>query len=188
MATTGAVFPTTATTAAESPWLDNDWTTPTNVTADDGATANVTAATYDTNDQTYVLKCTGFDFSAIPNGSTINGITAVINCWYRSGTGAVSGDLAQILIAGTKGGTNKWSSAQALNTTDTTTYTLGGASDLWGNTLSASDVKATDFGIALGFLATGNNADVDVDYVTLEIDYTPPAAPEGNPGAFFAMF
>ena len=66
MATTGEKYPTAAVTAAESPWLDNDWNTPGNVYADDGATANVIAASYDSPDQTYVLKASGFDFSSIP--------------------------------------------------------------------------------------------------------------------------
>lgn len=187
MATTGAKFPTLGTSVAEAPWSDNAWTTPTNIYTDNGATANITATSYDSPDQSHVLKATGFDFSAIPDGSTIDGVVAVVNCWYRSGAGAVSGDLARLLKAGAKGGTNKWSPAQALSTLNTTTYTLGGASDLWGNTLTAVDVKSSTFGIGLGFLATAANADVDVGYATLEVYYTPPEAP-ANSLSFLAFF
>src|SRR4030067_344365 len=95
MATTGAKYPTAAVTVSENPWLDNDWTTPGNIYADDGATANVTAATFDRPDQTFFLKASPFAFSAIPDGSTIDGVICVVNCWYANGS--VSIDLMQLL-------------------------------------------------------------------------------------------
>ena len=171
--TTGAVYPTLGETVSEAPWSDNTWTTPTNIYADDAATADVTAATFDSPDQTYVLKATGFDFSAIPDGSTINGIIARVNAWYANGAGSM--DLCQLLdTSKAKVGTNNCSTAVALTTTDTTIITKGSASDLWGNALTAAWVKNANFGIAIGMTATAANADVFVDYVTLEIDYTPP--------------
>ncbi len=181
-ATTGAVFPTSGTGVSESPWSDNDWVTPTNIYADDGATANVTASQYDSGDQTTVLKATGFDFSSIPDGSTINGITVRVNAFYRSGNGSGSLDLCQLLNAsGAKVGTNLCSTPTALTTTNSTVITKGGSSNLWGNTLTASWIKDPDFGIALGVLATAANADVDVDYVTIEVDYTlPPLSLSGT--------
>jgi len=180
-ATTGQVYPTLGTTVAESPWLDNTWTKPTNIYSDNAATANVTAPSYDNGDQTYVLKATGFDFSAIPDGSTINGITARINAFYRSGQGSGSMDLCQLLdISRAKVGTNKCSTPVALTTTTSTIITQGSASDLWGNVLTSTWVKDPDFGIAMGILATAANADVDVDYVTLEVSYTPPTTTISN--------
>lgn len=176
MATTGQVAPTTATTVAEAPWSDNDWTSAGNVTADDGSTASVTAASFDSGDQTFVLKAAGFDFSSIPAGSTINGVTARINAFFRSGQGSGSLDLCQLLsTTGAKVGTNQCSTPVALTTTTSTVITKGSSSDLWGNALTEAWVKDPDFGIALGILATAANADVDIDSVTLEIDYTAPA-------------
>ena len=179
MTSTGQIFPTAAVTAAESPWLDNDWTTPANVTADDGNTANVTAASYDSPDQTFVLKTYAFDFSAIPDGSTIVGVTCRVNAWYRSGQGSGSLDLLQLLdVSRAKVGTNQCATPVPLTTTNTTIITKGSASDLWGNVLTAAWVKDPDFGVAIGILATAANADVDVDYVTLEIEYTAPPGPQ----------
>lgn len=175
MATTGAKFPTLGTSVSESPWSDNAWTTPTNIYSDNAETANVTASTYDNGDQTYVLKATGFDFSEIPDDATILGVECKVNAWYRSGTGAASMDLLQLLDASrAKVGTNQCSSAVALTTTNTTIITKGGAADLWGNELTPAWVKDADFGVAIGILATANNSDVDVDYVTLEITYSAP--------------
>lgn len=173
--TTGQVYPTLGETILEAPWSDNTWTTPTNIYADDAATASVTAASFDSPDQTFVLKATGFNFSAIPDGSTINGVTARVNAWYANGSGSM--DLCQLLdTSKAKVGTNNCSTAVPLTTTDTTIITKGSASDLWGNALTAAWVKNANFGVAIGILATAANADVYVDYVTVEIDYTPPAA------------
>jgi len=173
--TTGEKYPTLGESVSEAPWSDNAWTTPTNIYADDGATANVTEATFDSPDQTYVLKATGFDFSAIPDGSTINGVIVRVNAWYRSGQGSGSMDLLQLLdTSKAKVGTNQCATPVALTTTDTTVITKGSSTDLWGNALTAAWVKNANFGVAIGILATAANADVDVDYVTIEIYYTPP--------------
>lgn len=177
-ATTGEVYPTLGTTVSESPWSDNTWVTPTNIYSDNAATANVTSSQYDSPDQTFVLKATGFNFSAIPDSSTINGVTVRINTFYRLGQGSGSMDLCQLLDASrAKVGTNQCSVPVALTTNTATIITKGGSADTWGNALTTAWVKDPDFGIALGVLATAQNADVDVDFVTIEIDYTPPAIP-----------
>lgn len=175
MATTGAKFPTLGTSVSESPWSDNAWTTPTNIYSDNAATANVTASSFDSPDQTYVLKATGFDFSEIPDDATILGVECKVNAWYRSGQGSGSIDLMQLLdTSRAKVGTNQCSSPVALTTTNSTIITKGGASDLWGCELTPAWVKDADFGVAIGILATAANADVDVDYVTLAITYSAP--------------
>lgn len=179
MATTGEVFPQSATTASETPWDDNDWTTPAYVVADDGNTASVTPASYDTNDYTTVLKAYNFDFSGIPAGSTIDGVICRVNSWYRSGTGSGSLNLCQLLDTSlAKVGTNQCSTPVALTTTNTTIITKGALDNKWGNALIDTWVKNSNFGVALGIIATANNADVDIDYVTLEVYYTAPAAPD----------
>lgn len=179
MATTGEVFPTAAETVAEAPWSDNTWLTPGNLTANDGAVAEITAATYDAGDQSFVLKGYTFDFSVIPDGSTINGVTARIEARWAAGSAAI--DLLQLLdVSRAKVGTNKAATPIALTST-LTVYTQGGAADLWGNTLTDTWVKDPDFGIAIGMVANSANTDVEADYVTLEIDYTAPAAPDVYP-------
>ena len=181
MPTTGPKFPTLGTSVSESPWLDNAWTTPTNIYTDNAATANVTATSFDAPDQTYVLKATGFDFSAIPDNATILGVECKVNAWYRSGQGAGSIDLMQLLNASrVKVGTNQCLTPVALTTDAATIITKGGAADLWGNALTPAWVKDPDFGVALGILATAANADVDVDYVTLEVTYSIPVSGAGN--------
>ena len=178
---TGEKYPTLGESVSESPWSDDAWVTPTNIYSDNAATANVVASTFDSPDQTYVLKATGFDFSSIPDGSTINGVICRANSWYRSGQGSGSMDLMQLLdVSKARVGTNQCLTAVPLTTTDATIITKGSYNDTWGNALTAAWVKNSNFGVGIGILATAANADVDVDYVTLEIFYTPPTAAAGK--------
>jgi len=171
MASTGEVFPTLGTTTAEAPWSDNAWADPTNIYADDGSTASVTPANFDSGDQTQVLKASGFDFSGIPAGATIDGVICRVNTWYDDGGVYIA--LMQLLdTARAKVGTNQYAVPAELSNDDTTILTKGGAADLWGNALNLAWVQDADFGIALGFTAKDDNADVFVDYVTLEVYYT----------------
>lgn len=172
MASTGAKLPTSGTSVSASPWSDNAWTSPGNVTAIDSTYASVTASTFDTNDQTHRLRCVGFDFSSIPDGATINGISVTIhNADYANGSGSI--DLAQLVEGETPLGNNKYSTAQALTTTPTD-YSLGGTSDVWGATLTAAIVKSATFGIDLGCLSTAANTDVFIDAVEMTVEYTAP--------------
>src|SRR5512139_1543824 len=148
MATTGAKAPTSATSVSESPWSDDTWVNPTNIYG--AGEASVTATSFDAGDQTYVLKAQGFDFSAVPDGSVINGVTCVINARYA--TVVVSIDLCQLLnTSGSKVGTNHCATPVPLTTT-AADYTEGGAADLWGNELTAAWVKNSNFGVAIGCL------------------------------------
>ena len=174
MATSGAKYPTLGETISESPWSDNTWVAPTNIYADDAATAYVTAPTFDAPDQTYVLKATGFDFSAIPDNATILGVICRVNAWYAKGSGSL--DLCQLLdTSKAKVGTNQCATPVPLTTDNTTIITKGADNDLWGNGLTPAWVKSSNFGVALGMLATAANADVFIDYVTLEIYYSTPS-------------
>jgi len=177
MATTGEVYPTLGETASESPWSDNDWVTPENIYVNDGNTASVTAATFDSGDQTRVLKATGFDFSIIPDGSTIDGVILRVNNWYANG--GVSIDLASLLdTSKARVGDNKYATPHVLTTDTAHVDSAGGATDTWGNSLTAAWVKNSSFGVGLGYLATPvKDSDVFVDYVTLEIYYTAPSGP-----------
>ncbi len=172
---TGQVFPGLTQAASESPHSDNNWTSPGNVTADDTSYASITSSTFDSPDQSYVLKAYSFDFSGVPDSATIDGIIVRCRSWYANGANSI--DLMQLLDASrAKGGDNKASTPQAL-TTSQADYTFGGATDLWGLALTPAWLKDEDFGVAYGILATGANADTYCDWITVEAYYTPAAGP-----------
>lgn len=174
MATTGEKFATSAQTIAESPWLDDVWENPSNaVGTNNGTNAAVTVATFDSGDQTQVLKLYGYDFSSIPVNATIDGV--IVRCYgveELAGAGAIG--LVQLLNASrAKVGTNKAATEVAVDTTPTT-YTFGANNDLWGNALTPTWVKDSDFGVAFGMWARAANTDVVVDAISIEIFYSIP--------------
>lgn len=172
MSTTGQVYPSLGETVSESPWSDDTWVTPTNIYSDNAATANVTATSFDAGDQTFVLKATGFNFSSIPDDAVIKGVICRTNAWMAV---AASIDLMQLLnTSKAKVGTNQATTPITLTTNTADVHTKGSSTDLWGNALTASWVKNSNFGVAIGMLAGGtgnNNVDVFCDYVTLEVYY-----------------
>lgn len=170
MADTGVKFPTSGTSVSETPWSDNAWVNPGSITADDTSYASVTAATYDADDQTYVLKAQGFDFSSIPAGAVIDGVVVVVNAYVGAGGGYI--DLAQLLdTTGAKVGTAKGGEGTYTLTGILTDFTFGSSSDLWGNSLTRAWVQDADFGVAIGVYATADDTDVYVDYVTMRVYY-----------------
>lgn len=173
MATTGAKTPTAASSTAEAPHSANAWTTPENLYG--AGTAAITAATFDANDQSEILRAYGFDFSVIPDGSTIDGVQVVIGGAYYA-TAICALDLAQLLTTGgALTGTNQYATPVNL-TTGGSNYTKGGATDKWGNALDAAWVKNSNFGVGIGIkVGASNNCDVFIDSVTMEVWYTPPA-------------
>lgn len=170
MATTGAKSPTAVVTVSESPWSNDDWVSAVNIYG--AGYASVTGTTFDSGDQTYVLKAYGFDMSSIPADANIVGVTCVVVAKYASALASIN--LCQLLdISRAKVGTNLASTPRALTTSDAS-YTFGGSSELWGNALTVAWLQDADFGVALGCIAGGsgnNNVDVYIDSVTLEVTY-----------------
>jgi hypothetical protein len=174
MATTGPKAPTAASTTSETGWAGNAWLTPQNLYG--AGDAAITAATFDAGVHSQVLRAYTFDFSVIPDGSTIQGVQVVIgNAQYATAICALG--LAQLLDeAGARVGTDQYATPVNLTTTDAN-YTKGGATDTWGNSLTAAWVKDPQFGVGLGIIVgASNNCDVFIDSVTMEVWYTAPSA------------
>ena len=174
MASTGFILPGAAQTISETPWLDDTWTNVVNIYG--AGVASITAASYDAGDQSYVLKAYTFNLAAIPDGATINGIEVRINARYAAGTASI--DLVQLLdTARARVGTNKAATPQAV-TGSLASYTFGTSTDQWGNALTPAWVKDVDFGVGVGMIANSANTDVEIDYIEINVHYTPPSATE----------
>jgi hypothetical protein len=163
-ATAGPNFPTGATnTGTGSTWL----TFSTGLNAADAVYAHSSVAV---SGSSRVLTSKGYGF-AIPGTATINGIEIVVS---RLNTAGVIADSSlRLALAGTPSGTNKadtvtaWGGSQA-------NITYGGASDLWGLTLTPTDVNDALFGVALVVANSdsSNSANAQVDYITIKVYYT----------------
>lgn len=179
MASEGPRFPSAAVNLSNAGSSENTdaWVSPTNVGADDGAEASITAASYDTPDISQILVCSNFGF-AIPAGSTIDGIVAEIER-RDAAIGAASDNRVQLAKGTTFAslvGTNK-----AATTTDWPTAaaiaTYGASNDLWGATWTAAEINASSFALFLSVQADAANTDIFVDFIRLTVHYTAAAVP-----------
>jgi hypothetical protein len=158
MANTAATSPGTVADLGDG---DTSWVNPNNVKVSDNTYATASGGLGGNFSGT--LRCTNFGFS-IPVGSTIDGVLVEIE---RLSDGA-SDSAVQLVKAGSATGTSKnggaWSSTEAY-------VSYGGAADVWGATLTYSDVNASTFGVQLG--ANINPfATASVDHVRVTIYYT----------------
>jgi hypothetical protein len=189
MATTGEISFTQASTTNEAPHLDEPWINPTNALVEDGADASVTAATFDTGDQTAILRT--FDASAsltaaLPSDLiSVDGVIVRINGYSDSAT-LVDFDLVQLLDAvGALSGDNLASPSVQMGLDTAAIHVFGSSSEKWGLGAGLTRDLLIDpqFGVGIGVLAQTNNSQCFVDYVSIEVFYTgqpppPPPTPE----------
>lgn len=157
---TGDVFPTSGTIANRSGGVE-DWANPGNILADDGSVSSVV-----TFSQTHYLIASGFGFS-VPAGAIILGITVKIegysdfppNPQLRTQLQDNNGSLiGNPIITQTMSGGAVY-----------TVYTYGGASDVWGASLTPTIVNDADFGVRMW---VGSLSDVRIDYVKIAVEFT----------------
>lgn len=121
------------------------------------------------------LQATNFGFS-IPAGATINGVVVEIERNTNANSGNTVRDLTVRLVkGGTVTGDNKADTGTNWPGSDTI-KSYGGASDLWGATLTASDVNASNFGVVLAvrqnIVAPKAFSTAFVDHIRITVHYT----------------
>ena len=165
MASTGNIFAGTGEGNAGigvTPWL-----TPENVVSDNGSDATCVGV-----GSSQYLVARNFDFSSIPAGVNIVGITVRVEASeHTAGTESLNGQLQN--DSGTLVGSSK---AETISGTSKAVYTYGGAADVWGATLTRAIVQDADFGVRLWFTTSH---DVRVDFVTMAVEYLSPAGNRG---------
>ncbi len=140
MASQGPNNPGTLVNVSESEAFP--WTNPGNAAAEDGSIATVA---FSQPGITEKLLATNFGFT-IPNGATINGILVSIKNSQINGTGLAWSTVCIVKSDGSYGSTNK---AYGNLSTSLEYADFGGASDLWGESWSYSDINDADFGVSL---------------------------------------
>lgn len=169
MPSTGNTFPTSGTTVDRA--ASTAWTNPGNITSDNAADA--TAAV-----PTDYLIASGFNFT-IPANATIRGVTVRVEA-SETGTGS-SNYVPQLISDTTPTLIGSAKTAVTVSGTTPTVSSNGGASDLWGATLTPAIVNAAGFGVALWSTDTTNT--LAIDFVTIAIEYDDP-----GPGRIAGMF
>ena len=179
MADTGVKYCQTGATVSSAPYDDQTWTNPGNIVADDTSYAQITSPTFDTGLYSYLLRGTNFDFSAIPDGSTIDGIYVTTAGAYANGAGGYT--LVQLVNASSAlVGDNKAATPVPLTLNTITANNWGGSTDTWSATPTAAMVKSANFGVALGFRPTADDCDIYMDYVRMTVYYTEPPSGFAN--------
>jgi hypothetical protein len=100
---------------------------------------------HDITEKTYFLRCTGFNFSNIPN--SISGIEVRLT---SNRFGRITDDTIQLCLNGEKIGENR------ANLSLDQIKTYGSNSDVWETTLSANNIQNSSFGIVLRFKSHPN--------------------------------
>lgn len=181
MSDTGAVSPGTIVDSAAAIG-GSAWTNPTNALTSNGTFATNNGTT------THYLKCTNFGF-AIPSGATINGVLveALGKSDFNVGGQFVCDNFIELCKAGgNPSGTNQNRATSTHWPTTAAYQSWGGASNLWGLTLTDTDVNNSGFGVGISTTQnkTGKVAvpTCSIDHVRLTVYYT--AAGGQNPKPF----
>ncbi|CAD5370283.1 conserved exported hypothetical protein [Rubrivivax sp. A210] len=150
------------------------WSNPTRAWANDNSNATVSV---DGTISRY-LQCLNYGFS-IPAGAAINGITVTVNRRSNRTTNGGSRDALMRIVKGGAVGASDRATATTYTTTEVA-EAHGGSTDLWGETWTAADINAADFGAA--FAATkpsiaGFSHTVSVDLIAITVDYTVDTTP-----------
>lgn len=154
---TGNIFPASGTNNAGIG--ATAWTNPGNIVSDNNSTASCNAGA-----SSQYLVASNFTFE-LPSGAVVLGITARAGGTESSG-GTESVNMQLQDESGALFGSSK---SVTWNGTSETVYTYGGASDLWGATITEAIVEDADFGVRLWFTTAHN---ITVDYITLAVEYS----------------
>lgn len=142
------------------------WANPNNITLNDSSpTGNhaVASGNFSSATSSNYLRASNFGFT-VPTGATIDGI--VVDIRGRDGNAQAQDSIVRLVDAsGTIVGDNKSAGASWTNTM--AYHSFGGSSDLWGVSLSPSDVNDTDFGAV--FAASNINAFGAIRIATIQI-------------------
>jgi hypothetical protein len=152
------------------------WSNPDNAKVSDNVYATVSTSSNGVT--SHYLKATNFSFS-IPTGATINGIVAEVEKKKGVLDSSDIDNSVKLVKGGTISGTDKASSTPWPNTDTYTTY--GSSSDLWGLSLTPSDINDTNFGVAISSLIVSSDIGVDanIDHIRITVYYT--EAPSFSP-------
>lgn len=171
MSSSGPNSPGTASSPTRAGSNSLPWSSLGNVFASDNTRAQLTSSGFAAS-YTDWLKVTNFGF-AIPGGSTIDGVVVEIERAVSSADTGPKDSSVQLVKGGTISSTDK-ASASTWPTSDTYA-SYGGATDLWGLSLTDTDVNASDFGVALS-VYTNTPGKLScayfVDHIRITVYYT----------------
>jgi len=147
------------------------------------ASGALASFTYGDVEQFDSILCEGFNF-AIPTNATITGIEVRIKrtASQNSDNGVsqaryITDYNIQLVKANTAQGSNKADTVTRWDNTQFITKTYGSNNDLWGLSLTPSDINASNFGVIAQFQgedSSGGTTSINIDFISIEVYYTVP--------------
>lgn len=150
-----------------------DWVNPGNAIASDDIYATATLVVQ----PSHYLLATGFGFS-IPLSAVITGVLVEVEDSSNVASDAQTG--AALAKAGALTGTAKIGS-NPLPTSDAY-ESYGGSGDLWGATLTPSDVNDFGFGVLVRAFLAGAAAVISIDHIRVTVYYEVVSFPQSQAG------
>ncbi|MBW1658686.1 hypothetical protein GSY47_25165, partial [Flavobacterium quisquiliarum] len=149
------------------------WSNPSNIESNGSGYA---IASNNSTSTTRYLVANNFGFS-IPANATIKGVSVTIGRFANSSIGNyVTDNVVSLIKTGTTPTGDNKKTNTAWSTDNTASSNYGGETDLWGTTLTPTNVNAVSFGVALSATLTRNlgigNATASVAYIQVTISYT----------------
>jgi hypothetical protein len=155
-----------------------NWTNAANAVSSNNAYATATVGDNGTTDQ---LQCTNYQFNltSLSASATIFGIVVNVERSVAAVSATPRDNQMNIIKGGTVGTTNN-ATATAYTTTDTV-EAHGSDSNLWGETWTGADIRATNFGASLTNIKSGTaggNVTFEIDHMPITVYYSnPPGTP-----------
>jgi hypothetical protein len=112
----------------------------------------------------------GYAFGLPAAVTSIDGITVRA----RMRTNSTTGTFGACIQLSWDGGAS-WTAHRPItfSTSAVTTYTFGGATDMWGRTWTAGNLSTSNFRVRIIDVATVTNKRFDLDWLGVSVDYTP---------------
>lgn len=169
--TTEVLFPNDVGTL---PSPGGSWVNVNNIKAQDGNTATYPATT-SAAALTHYLIASNFNFSDIPDASTILGVRVRVRAsCTNSGDRYLDYSVNLVSSAFPTGMSAQDKGRRAPLTTSLADYTYGSTNDLWGEQLTTTVLKNASFGVAVRFQKKGPlTSEVAVDCISIEVSYVP---------------
>ena len=159
------------------------WVNASNVFSSDNSRATVLLPSR--NDVSNYIRATGFDFSAIPNGAIILGIEAEIErseAGLSTRAGIIDSEVRIIKNGIISTVENKANTVNLWPSSSSEAFSIyGGSADLWSLAWTASDIKASDFGVAVSaknerISGGGGNETAQIDAIRITVYYDVPSS------------
>lgn len=153
------------------------WINPNNAKLQDSVDATITWSGAIPFGNLTMLYVSNFGF-AIPAGATINGVECQARCEATGATTTFFITSAYIFKAGATAGTDQGGAGLTFPATGAgyAFVTIGGATNLWGTTLTVADVNNSGFGVGLAVDRSGaismSSSTSGIDVIELRVYYT----------------